>query len=281
MLTGKVKLELFAPTLDELLAKPVTAQISQSHIEFNDVSFTDLNGDPFDVVPAQIDVKGSHVTYKIISKTAGDFYDTNDDNGFNGYVMTFAALGGKHGMTLRSAHLVAQDTTLDIEKSDVFVSKTALYVNVDGLHFEPKDKVDIELGFRSQGNSRHNNLSGLDGDDLLIGNRGADRLTGHAGADTFEFLAGASSGTITDFDAAEGDRIDLSHLSAGHARAGHQHAGFIGARAFSADGGAELQAEHLHGNVYVISADTDGNGKADVTLNVHSAAALQGSDFIL
>jgi hypothetical protein len=228
MLTGKVKLELYAPTLDDLLARPVTARISQSHIEFNDVSFTDLNGDPFEVVPAQIDIKGSHVTYKIISKTSGDFFNTNDTDGFNGYVMTFAALGGKHGTTLRSAHLVARDTTLDIDKSDVQVSKTALYVNVDGLHFDPKDKIDIALSFRQHGNRQHDTLSGLNGDDLLIGNRGSDTLTGHAGADTFEFAAGASSGRITDFDAAEGDRIDLSHLYSGHDRASVGHAGFIG-----------------------------------------------------
>lgn len=281
MLTGKVKLELFAPTLDDLLAKPVTAHISQSHIEFNDVSFTDLHGDPFDVVPAQIDVKGSHVTYKVISKTSGYFYDTNDDNGFNGYVMTFAALGGKHGTTLRSAHLVAHDTTLDIEKSDVFVSKTALHVNVDGLYFEPKDKIDVELGFRTRGDSDHNNLSGMNGDDLLIGGRGDDRLTGHAGADTFEFLAGAASGRIADFDASEGDRIDLSHLGSGHDRAGGAQAGFIAGRAFSADGGAEVRAEHAHGDDYIVSADADGDGKADVALTVHSATALHANDFVL
>jgi Right handed beta helix region/RTX calcium-binding nonapeptide repeat (4 copies) len=70
------------------------------------------------------------------------------------------------------------------------------------------------------GNSKQDILMGGLGDDTLIGNRGSDRQTGGAGADRFVY-SGASRlsafrdstlnrfDQITDFDAAEGDRIQL------------------------------------------------------------------------
>ncbi len=52
-------------------------------------------------------------------------------------------------------------------------------------------------------------LFGGAGDDLLTGGRGVDRLTGGTGADRFVF-ATPGRDRITDFNAAEGDRIDLT-----------------------------------------------------------------------
>nr|WP_207388749.1 immunoglobulin-like domain-containing protein [Stutzerimonas kirkiae] len=58
-------------------------------------------------------------------------------------------------------------------------------------------------------------LIGGDGDDILIGGSGDDILTGGAGADTFKWQAGdGGNDRITDFDADEGDKIDLSGLLA-------------------------------------------------------------------
>ncbi|WP_147126235.1 calcium-binding protein [Shimia ponticola] len=48
------------------------------------------------------------------------------------------------------------------------------------------------------------------GRDILQGGRGADVLTGGAGADRFVFGPATEGARITDFDAATGDRIDLS-----------------------------------------------------------------------
>lgn len=47
------------------------------------------------------------------------------------------------------------------------------------------------------------------GDDLLWGDRGSDTLTGGAGADVFHTFAGAGLDRVTDFNAAEGDRISF------------------------------------------------------------------------
>lgn len=54
-------------------------------------------------------------------------------------------------------------------------------------------------------------LSGGNGNDLLFGQGGDDMLSGGAGADTFVFSMRTDNGndTITDFNAAEGDRIML------------------------------------------------------------------------
>jgi Ca2+-binding RTX toxin-like protein len=69
-------------------------------------------------------------------------------------------------------------------------------------------------------------LYGQDGDDLIVSGRGNDTVSGGAGADTFEYRTSDLTtltwpngsiqvhqvDTITDFSAAEGDRIDLRSL---------------------------------------------------------------------
>lgn len=52
-------------------------------------------------------------------------------------------------------------------------------------------------------------LSGDEGDDWLSGDRGADNITGGLGADIFYSFAGAGLDLITDFNRAQGDRIQL------------------------------------------------------------------------
>jgi Ca2+-binding RTX toxin-like protein len=57
-------------------------------------------------------------------------------------------------------------------------------------------------------------LLGGFGDDLLSGGADNDQLTGGAGADTFRFGAGFGIDTITDFNAANGDRVEVADYSA-------------------------------------------------------------------
>jgi serralysin len=52
-------------------------------------------------------------------------------------------------------------------------------------------------------------LTGGAGDDYMTGDLGDDTLTGGAGADTFRAFAGGGRDVITDFNRAEGDRIQL------------------------------------------------------------------------
>ena len=60
------------------------------------------------------------------------------------------------------------------------------------------------------GDANDNTLEGGAGADRLNGGPGNDTLTGGPGPDTFIFAPGNGADTITDFSAAEGDRIDLS-----------------------------------------------------------------------
>ncbi|MFE8049137.1 Ig-like domain-containing protein [Brenneria goodwinii] len=64
-----------------------------------------------------------------------------------------------------------------------------------------------------KGGAGNDLLYGGSGDDLLIGGAGNNVLTGGSGADTFKWQAGdVGHDVIKDFNASEGDRIDLSDL---------------------------------------------------------------------
>lgn len=71
-----------------------------------------------------------------------------------------------------------------------------------------------------RGISGNDSLSGLAGDDILDGGAGRDQLTGGTGADRFRFSAGSGFGQanadrITDFNRAQGDRIEISRQAFG------------------------------------------------------------------
>ncbi|MHA6478870.1 retention module-containing protein [Stutzerimonas sp. KH-1] len=79
-----------------------------------------------------------------------------------------------------------------------------------------------DLLYGLQGNDTLNGGTGNDllvggaGDDILIGGLGDDQLTGGSGADTFTWNAGdLGKDSILDFNATEGDRIDLRDLLQG------------------------------------------------------------------
>jgi Ca2+-binding RTX toxin-like protein len=86
-------------------------------------------------------------------------------------------------------------------------------------------------------------LSGSDGDDHLEGMIGADVLTGGGGADSFGWNATSDTGVtiatadlITDFNPAQGDKIDLSNVDANILVSGNQAFTFIGQAAFTGPG---------------------------------------------
>jgi Ca2+-binding RTX toxin-like protein len=116
------------------------------------------------------------------------------------------------------------------------------------------------------GGSGDDFLYGNDGIDTLRGEAGQDRLTGGAGedilygganADTFVWLAVEETGLtrvsadrVSDFSAAQGDRIDLSGIDADVYGSGNQAFTFIGDAAFSGTPG-ELRYYHHNGNTFL------------------------------
>lgn len=90
-------------------------------------------------------------------------------------------------------------------------------------------------------------LDGGNGNDLLIGGAGNDTLSGGNGADVFKFLSGANGkDRITDFDAREGDKIDISDVLEG----GYDPL---------ADMISQFAKIEKQGHTYTLSIDADGS----------------------
>jgi serralysin len=130
------------------------------------------------------------------------------------------------------------------------------------------------------GAAGNDTLDGGDGNDILIGGLGTDMLTGGVGADIFRFGALNESNTfsydtITDFDAAELDKIDLSRLDANAGASGNQAFTFIGASSFT---GVAGQLSFSSG---FLSADVNGDGTSDFGVWLLNVASLGSAQFWL
>lgn len=92
------------------------------------------------------------------------------------------------------------------------------------------------------GNGGNNILSGGEGNDTLAGGAGKDMLTGGQGADTFVFLSAKGTETITDFNAQQGDKLDISHVLTGFTAGVSDINAFLSFTASGADTVVKLDA---------------------------------------
>jgi Ca2+-binding RTX toxin-like protein len=136
------------------------------------------------------------------------------------------------------------------------------------------------------GNAGENTIKGNAGDNRITGGLGKDSLAGGGGADVFVFVTGADSTAkakgrdqILDFNRKEGDRIDLSNIDADALLADDQAFTFIGKDKFSKEAG-ELRYEKS-GKDTLLSADLDGDGKADFAVLLDGKINFKDVDFIL
>ena len=134
------------------------------------------------------------------------------------------------------------------------------------------------------GDDGENIIRGSDGNDLLIGKAGADSLYGGAGADIFQYSSISESSealgardTIFDFSGADGDRINLRPVDAITGTERNENFKFV-AEFTKVAGQLMVGQEDDH---WVVRADVDGDGSADLAINVFSNAPLTASDFIL
>lgn len=134
-------------------------------------------------------------------------------------------------------------------------------------------------------------LNGGDGRDVLTGGS----LAGSIEADTFQFAAITDSGltaatrdVITDFTdhgsaaapfAPGADRIDLHLIDANTGVAGNQVFSFIGTAAFSGVAGELRYVQN--GNAVIVSGDTNGDARADFSIQINGTHTLFASDFLL
>jgi serralysin len=132
------------------------------------------------------------------------------------------------------------------------------------------------------GNAGNNTLNGgagndvLDGgagNDVLIGGLGTDTMTGGQGADTFVFSLlkemglGDKRDVITDFNGAEGDRIDLTKIDANVLLKGVNAFTFIGSGDFTGAGQLRFADEILSGNIDA-KLGSDGKFTADFEIKL-------------
>ena len=128
-----------------------------------------------------------------------------------------------------------------------------------------------------RGDAGADTLEGGGGDDTLVGGLGPDQMEGGMGADRFAIfsLAEALGDVILDFDAAEGDRLDLSRLDANAGTGGDQAFTWIGDAGFS---GAAGELRFAGG---VLEGDVTGDGVADFQLSLSGLATLSASSIWL
>ena len=99
-------------------------------------------------------------------------------------------------------------------------------------------------------------IDGGAGNDTITGGAGTDYLTGGRGADNFVFGAHSQYDIITDFNAAEGDRIVLDM------------GGSTGNVAYAGDLWDGLSFQTAGGTCYVSCVDINGDGVMDTQLSI-------------
>lgn len=184
MLEGtQVRLNIFAPKIDNLIARSAVQTISNTKIEFNNSKFFDIDGDPYNVVPAQFDVIGSQIHYEIVNRYSGSFSNVDDTTGFNGWALTFLELRGNSTARIANLDIQSDRNTLEIPSKFISHTRDTVYVNVDGLRFSPHDQLVLQIGYELDGTKRADLLEGDTGRDILDGKGGNDVLFGGAGSD--------------------------------------------------------------------------------------------------
>jgi Ca2+-binding RTX toxin-like protein len=118
-------------------------------------------------------------------------------------------------------------------------------------------------------------LDGGAGNDVLTGGQGSDMLTGGLGADRFVYNSDAYGDVITDFNSFEFDKIDLSAIDANTNTAVND--AFIFVTNFTNTIG-EVAYDP---GTFVIIGDSNGDGIADLFINMWGISTMSASDFIL
>ena len=166
---------------------------------------------------------------------------------------------------------VAAGRSLDINANSLGADESLAF---DG-------SAELDGSFRIFGGAGNDVALGGAQADRLYGGLGADRLDGGAGTDLYIYRSVLESraGSADSLNFVTGDRIDLSFIDADPASQANDAFAFIGEAAFSGTAG-ELRVVGS-GSAWTIEADQDGDGLADLIIEVASPQPLIASDFLL
>ncbi|WGM39262.1 FG-GAP-like repeat-containing protein [Caulobacter sp. NIBR1757] len=223
----------------------------------------------------------------------GTEVDTLSGGAGNDYLDGGAGADAMSGGTENDIYIVddAGDQTNENVGEGYDIVRTALdgwvlAANLEGLELQGSADIDGSGNGGAnnlQGNAGVNTLSGgagvdtingNDGDDFIIGGEGNDLLRGGLGADTF-VIAHAFGGTletdqIYDFNAAEGDILDLSAAYAGS---------LTEVASFSKTAG-EMTVTFAAG-ITTVRLDTNGDGKTDYQVKINGDVVADTGDWLL
>ncbi len=137
------------------------------------------------------------------------------------------------------------------------------------------------------GNSLNNTILGNGANNTLVGGLGSDTLTGQGGADAFKYNSVSDSAfgvlnrdTITDFSAAQMDKIDLSAIDADTSTSGNGIFSFLGAVTNFTNAG-QLRYQ-LSGSDLLLFGNVDGDfATAEFEIKFSSLSSLAASSIIL
>jgi Ca2+-binding RTX toxin-like protein len=217
---------------------------------------------------------------------APDYEAPTDLNGDNVYSLVVQAADGQY-----SDNQALSVTVLNLRDGNN-VTGTNGGDSISGTSTNPALRTSNEED-TVFGRDGHDTILGLAGDDHLYGDAGNDTLTGGAGADrltgglgkdqfVYTSLGDSAPGAhdlIADFSRSQNDKISLSAIDANSAVGGNQAFAFIGTSAFTNVAG-QLRYENSGGTT-MIFADVNGDGVADLQIQVAPPLILVASDFIL
>lgn len=203
--------------------------------------------------------------------------DIDDD----GDVDILFSLSGTGNAAILRNNLDGTFTEIDTPK-DSGLTLTGIYLGRVNSSIDGTNK-DNSL----KGTAAADLIRGFDGNDRIQGGKGIDEMTGGKGNDRFVFASlkdssiGIYNDVVTDFRHNQ-DRLDLSKL---HPDTPDDKFDFIGEHKFHKTAG-EIRIVYQDAPVHIadhtyVQVDFDGNGKADMTVDLQGIVKLDAGDFVL
>jgi Ca2+-binding RTX toxin-like protein len=249
------------------------------------------------------------------SLTGGDGIDTASYAGSASAVTVSLATGIGHGGDAEGDRLSLIDNLIGSEFDDTLIGDANANrldggagadrldggLGIDTAGYSDSSaavSVDLTTGMGTGGDAQGDTLIGIENlvgsrfNDVLRGNEasntiegggGLDTMSGGAGADLFVWHSTADSGAtlstadiVTDFNLAEGDKIDLSQFDADPLVAGQQHFRFVGTGAFTAPGQINWFSD---GHDTFIALNTDADAGTEMLIRVQGVHTVDASWF--